>query len=581
MADFAKLTVEIDSRGVKRTRNELGRFTKGAGKAEKATGKLALAWKKYGALITGAVVVMGLRSIIKAAAEQEKTLAQLRAGLKSTAGVSGQTMKSLTDLSAEIQRTTVYSNEMVEAAEGILLSFTQISGEAFPRTIKAAADVATRMGTDLQPAIIQLGKALNDPVANLGALSRAGIQFTKDQKALIKELWETNRTAEAQKIVLDELETQYGDSARAAKDTLGGAIAGLRNEWDDFKKAIGVEIASPAKSVFETMIKMIKGTVLAAELLKNRVGNVAEYLAEKQVQVWMKSLTTNKEMIKARLEAEKASATQRLAAIEKSLLSEADVKKQALRAEYERNELFLHQQIQQHAEGTSERARLEEVYHQHMTKLRNKVPEEIEENGKKITESTEKKLSEMEKLTLQWGTSFIDTLFDAEARAEMTFESVASGFAKMVARMLAQQALLAAFGLPSRSSTPTAEAKGAAFSAGRIMPMGRGGVVTQPTLFPMAKGMGLMGEKPPGEAVMPLARTSSGKLGVEAVGAGAEVHVNIINNTGAAVTQQRRQSGQRVEIDVMIGEAVDREIKEGRFDRAFQSSFGIHRRGVR
>lgn len=58
---------------------------------------------------------------------------------------------------------------------------------------------------------------------------------------------------------------------------------------------------------------------------------------------------------------------------------------------------------------------------------------------------------------------------------------------------------------------------GAAFSGGRVMPFARGGIFDSPTLFPMASGMGLMGEAGP-EAVMPLTRGSDGKLGVKASG---------------------------------------------------------------
>jgi len=62
--------------------------------------------------------------------------------------------------------------------------------------------------------------------------------------------------------------------------------------------------------------------------------------------------------------------------------------------------------------------------------------------------------------------------------------------------------------------------QGAAFQSGKVTAFARGGVVSKPTLFPMAKGMGLMGEAGP-EAVMPLTRTRSGKLGVQSIGSGA------------------------------------------------------------
>ncbi len=58
-------------------------------------------------------------------------------------------------------------------------------------------------------------------------------------------------------------------------------------------------------------------------------------------------------------------------------------------------------------------------------------------------------------------------------------------------------------------------AKGGAFDQGNVMAFASGGVVSRPTVFPMARGMGLMGEAGP-EAIMPLRRDSNGNLGVAA-----------------------------------------------------------------
>ena len=65
-------------------------------------------------------------------------------------------------------------------------------------------------------------------------------------------------------------------------------------------------------------------------------------------------------------------------------------------------------------------------------------------------------------------------------------------------------------------------AKGGAFQRGHeVTAFARGGVVNSPTVFPMARGAGLMGEAGP-EAVMPLRRAPNGKLGVQATGAGSQ-----------------------------------------------------------
>ena len=93
--------------------------------------------------------------------------------------------------------------------------------------------MAQRFGTDVKSSIIQLGKALNDPIANLSALSRAGIQFSDDQKKMIKSLIDSGNQAQAQRVILKELEVQFGGSARAARDTFGGAIKALHNAFGD------------------------------------------------------------------------------------------------------------------------------------------------------------------------------------------------------------------------------------------------------------------------------------------------------------------------------------------------------------
>jgi len=78
------------------------------------------------------------------------------------------------------------------------------------------------------------------------------------------------------------------------------------------------------------------------------------------------------------------------------------------------------------------------------------------------------------------------------------------------------------------ADNPWIFAKGGAFVGGRVVPFARGGVVDRPTIFPMAAGAGLMGEAGP-EAVIPLARTATGDLGIKSSGAGGEnVSITII-----------------------------------------------------
>lgn len=89
-----------------------------------------------------------------------------------------------------------------------------------------------------------------------------------------------------------------------------------------------------------------------------------------------------------------------------------------------------------------------------------------------------------------------------------------------------------------------------------VTPMARGGVVASPTYFPMpGGGTGLMGESG-AEAVMPLARTADGRLGVAAGGAGAAGRPSVVVHVTATDAGSFRRS--EAEVTAMLARAVAR-----------------------
>ncbi len=183
--------------------------------------------------------------------EQEKAIAQVEAGLKSTGNAVGFTSEKLQAMAADLQSNTLFGDEVIlKDATAQLLTFTNITDENFARTQEAALDLATRLDGDLKGASIQLGKALNDPVANLSALSRSGIQFSEDQKAVIKSMAETGDLAGAQTIILDELNKQYGGSAKAAAEADGG-FTQLANTFGDIQEEIGSIIVTALRPLLK------------------------------------------------------------------------------------------------------------------------------------------------------------------------------------------------------------------------------------------------------------------------------------------------------------------------------------------
>lgn len=171
---------------------------------------------------------------------QEKAEAKVQQAIKATGGAAQLTFQQIAGYASELQGKSIFGDEKIlNDNAAVLLGFTKIAGDNFKRTQQAALDLATVLQSDLKSTTVQLGKALNDPVKNLSALSRMGIQFSKEQTAVIRSLAETNRLAEAQGIILDELAMKYGGQAEAAAKVGLGALQQLKNSWGDFLEQIG------------------------------------------------------------------------------------------------------------------------------------------------------------------------------------------------------------------------------------------------------------------------------------------------------------------------------------------------------
>ena len=100
-------------------------------------------------------------------------------------------------------------------------------------------------------------------------------------------------------------------------------------------------------------------------------------------------------------------------------------------------------------------------------------------------------------------------------------------------------------------------AKGGVFAGGaELTAFARGGVVNRPTVFPFAKGVGLMGEAGP-EAILPLRRGKGGRLGVEMNGddlaAPSSMSTRIINVLDPSVVGDylATPSGERAILNVI------------------------------
>jgi hypothetical protein len=201
--------------------------------------KMVVAAAAAAALTTALAAGKFLNKFVDATVTAEAAQAQLGAVIASTGGAAGRSLAQLNEHAAALQKVTNFGDEATNAMQGVLLTFTQIKGDQFDAATVAIQNVATAMNQDLTAAALQVGKALNDPVQGMTALGRSGITFTEAQEDMVKGMVEANDTIGAQTIILAELEKQFGGSAEAARDTLGGALASLRNAFGDLFELSG------------------------------------------------------------------------------------------------------------------------------------------------------------------------------------------------------------------------------------------------------------------------------------------------------------------------------------------------------
>ena len=195
-----------------------------------AVGALYLTFKK---------VISTVTDLTQEYFKQEQAETKLAAVLKSTGGSAGYTAAQLSDMASEFQRVTVFGDDTVMSAQAVLATFTRIGRDVCPRAVEAAADMSTIMGQDLQSSIVQVGKALNDPIAGVTALRKVGVQLTEQQEKMIKQFVAQGDILSAQKIILGELQTEFGGAARAMGDTTYGAVVKLTNAFSDLKEEMG------------------------------------------------------------------------------------------------------------------------------------------------------------------------------------------------------------------------------------------------------------------------------------------------------------------------------------------------------
>lgn len=206
-------------------------------------------------------VALGLLKGIEAAAQAEQSFMRLEAVLRATGNSSGLTANEIAGTAEEIEKATLATAEQVQDAATVLATFRTVAGDTFTRTLTLAQDMSATFGGDLKSNVASLGKALEDPINGLGGLQKSYRLLTESQRDTIQTLVETGRQAEAQRMILDELEKKIGGSGKAETSGLAGATNRLSDAWGNLLKGIAQTetVSTAAKSSLSGLATVIEG----------------------------------------------------------------------------------------------------------------------------------------------------------------------------------------------------------------------------------------------------------------------------------------------------------------------------------
>jgi hypothetical protein len=192
-------------------------------------------------------LVMFTKQVIAAGEQSQKSDARLRQ-IATSMGIFGGNVQVVTERLGKyadtMARSTGVDDEIIKNTQAKLLTFRELAlsadtaGGAFDRATAAAVDMAAAGFGEATNNAVQLGKALNDPIKGVTALTRSGITFTAAEKAKIATMVESGKMLDAQKFVLKAIETQVGGTAKAT----ASATDRMKQAYGQVQEAIGLAL---------------------------------------------------------------------------------------------------------------------------------------------------------------------------------------------------------------------------------------------------------------------------------------------------------------------------------------------------
>jgi hypothetical protein len=233
---------------------------------------------------------------ITASAEQEAALNRLSQALKASGSFSKQAVDDFSAFASELQKTSVYADEVVVGQLAIAKSFG-VTNEQAKNLVLAAANLTSTFGGSLEENVSKLAKTLDGTAGKLN-----------EQIPALRGLTAEQLKAGA---ALDVVNAKFAGAAANELNSYNGKVAESKNIISDFQEELGNLITqnsltigslSAVNSVFSTLTGVIQDTnavILGTGLNQEQQAAAVDTLSTKYSQ-----LTTRIEAYQNQLQAD-------------------------------------------------------------------------------------------------------------------------------------------------------------------------------------------------------------------------------------------------------------------------------------
>ena len=276
----------FDAKGIDKAQKELDKLktqTSGASSAlQESSGRMSALGKTAAIAAVAGVAVAAKATYdfaaasVSAAQEAQVADARLGAVAKSMGYVSGAYrggIDRMNEYSTQLSKQIGVEDESIKAVQSKLLTFKAVgdtmndTGGAMDRATQAAYDLASAGFGSAEGNATQLGKALQDPIKGISALTRSGVTFTAAEKDKIKALVESGNASKAQEMILKAVEKQVGGTAAATAT----AADKMKVSFGELQEKVGAALLPTLNKIADTL-----GPIF--EKLQGPLGKVAEML---------------------------------------------------------------------------------------------------------------------------------------------------------------------------------------------------------------------------------------------------------------------------------------------------------------